>query len=151
MDVNCFKKHLQLFPKAVNTVIEHFRREGTLRGAAQPPGSRQGQLRGSGWITQGFGFESKPLRMEPAQAGCSNAGLSWSQESFSFYAVRTTPVSIYACLSLPTVKNLALHKKNLLTSPYLHCLVFVKRLCQSIAVLQLSHWFSGSSFSFITS
>lgn len=66
VDVNCFKKYVQLFPKAVNTVIEHFRGEGTLRGAAQPPCSRQGQLGGSGWITQGFGFESKPLRMGQA-------------------------------------------------------------------------------------
>lgn len=149
VDVNCFKKYVQLFPKAVNTVIEHFRGEGTLRGGAQPPCSRQGQLGGSGWITQGFGFESKALRMEPAQpvwAGCSNAGLSWSRfESFSFYPVGTTPVLIFACLSLPplpTVKNLALHKK----SPYLtlpSLLVFVKRLCQSIAVLQLSHLLSA--------
>lgn len=126
VDVNCFKKYVQLFPKAVNTVIEHFRGEGTLRGTAQPPCSRQGQLGGSGWITQGFGFESKPLRMEPAQpvwAGCSNAGLSWSRfESFSFYPVGTTPVLIFACLSLPPLPlwKTWLSIKNLLTSPYLH-------------------------------
>lgn len=100
---------MQLFPKAVNRVKEHFRGKGTLKGVAQPPCSRQGQLGGSGWITQCFGFESKPLRMEPAQpvwAGCSNVGLSWSQESFSFCAVGTTPVLIYARLSLtPTTPH----------------------------------------------
>lgn len=42
------KKPVQLFPKAVNIVIEHFRVEGTLRSSAQPPCPRQGQLDGSG-------------------------------------------------------------------------------------------------------
>lgn len=137
------KNLCSFFSKAVNRVIEHFRGEGTLRDAAQPPSSRQGQLGGSGWITQGFGFESKPLRMEPAQpvwAGCSNVGLSWSQESFSFYAVGTTPVLIYACLSLipttPHCEKTGSPQKISLPHPVFP-VCFLWRGC--INPLQLSH------------
>lgn len=112
--------------------------------------------------------------METAQPVLLNAGLSCSWNKDVLPSIQLGPLLLYlSCYlwllplfhwkawlfieNLPT-SELVLHGKGNFLSPHLPCLSFMKRLCLSIAalqLLQLSHcdclWSSGSSFSFISS